>query len=53
MNTACSSVEELCINFAFDRLDALTERRLLHAKPLRGSCDVPFFSDSDEIPKVP
>jgi hypothetical protein len=46
-------MEELCINFAFDRLDALTERRLLHAKPLRGSCDVPLLSNSDEISKVP
>ena len=53
IDTARLSVEEPRIKFAFDRLDALTERRLLHAKPLRGSCDVPFFSDSDEIPKVP
>jgi hypothetical protein len=51
-DTARLSVKELHIEFAFDRLDALTERRLLHAEPRRGSRDVPFVGNGDEIPKV-
>src|SRR5262249_60692761 len=47
------SVKQLHIEFAFDRLDALAERRLRNAKPLRGPCDVPFLGNSDEILQVP
>src|SRR5215467_11189266 len=53
LNTACSSVEQLHIEFALHRLDALTERRLLHAKSLGGARNVSFLGDSDEIPAVP
>jgi hypothetical protein len=47
------SAKELHVEFAFDRLDALTKRRLLHAKPLGGSRDVTFLGNGDEIPKMP
>src|SRR5262244_3543585 len=53
LDTARLSVKQLHIKFAFDRLDALTERRLLHAKPLRSPGDVPFLGNSDEILQVP
>jgi len=45
-------VEELHIEFSLHRLDALTEWRLLHAKPLRGPRDVPFLGDSNEVPEM-
>ena len=53
LDAARLSVKELRIKLALDRLDALAERRLLHAKPLGGTRDVPFLGDGDEIPKVP
>src|SRR5215467_323978 len=53
LDTARLSAKELHIEFAFDRLDALTEWRLLHAKPLCSPRDVPFLGNSDEILQVP
>jgi hypothetical protein len=53
LDTTRFSAEELHIELAFDRLDALTERRLLHAKPLRRPGDVSFLGNSDEILQVP
>jgi hypothetical protein len=52
LDTPRLASKELYIHFPFDRLDLSAERRLLHAKPLRGARDVPFLGDSDEIPKV-
>jgi hypothetical protein len=45
--------EQLRIDFTFDRPDLPTERRRLHAEPLRGPRDVPFLSDRDDIAKLP
>jgi hypothetical protein len=52
-DTARLSVKKLDIQLAFDRLDTLTERRLLHAKPLRSPRDVTLLGNSDEILQVP
>jgi len=53
LNAARLAVKELNVEFAFDRLDPLTEWRLLHAEPLGGARDVPFLCDRDEIAEVP
>src|SRR5262249_17177945 len=53
LDTARLSVKQLHIELAFDRLDALTERRFLHAEPLRGPCNVPFLGNGNEILQVP
>ena len=34
------------------RPDLLAERRLLHAKPLRGAGDVPFLGDGEEVAEM-
>jgi hypothetical protein len=47
------SMKKLHIELAFDCLDALTERRLLHSQPLGGSRDVAFLGNGDEIPEMP
>jgi hypothetical protein len=49
LDTTRFSAEELNLKFPFERSDLLTERRLLHIKPLCGPGDVPFLSDCDEI----
>ena len=54
-NTARLAAKELNIKFALDRLDALAERRLLHAEPFGGPRDMSFFSffcNGDEIPEM-
>jgi hypothetical protein len=53
LNAARLAVKELHIEFAFDRLDPLTEWRLLHAELLGSARDVPFLGDRDEIAEVP
>src|SRR5262245_45424603 len=47
------TTKQLHVKLAFHCLDAEAERRLLHAKPLRGSCDMPFLRNGDEVSKVP
>ena len=47
------AAEQLGVDFAFDCPDLPTERRRLHAEPLRGPRDVPFLSDRNEIAKLP
>src|SRR6476659_6442888 len=46
------AAKQLHIELGFDRLDPLAKRRLLHAEPLRGPRDVPFFGDGDEVPEM-
>src|SRR5580698_999270 len=46
------AAEQLDVEFALDRLDLPTQRRLLHAEPLGGPGDVTFLGDRDEIAKV-
>jgi len=53
LDTARFAAEQLHVEFAFQRLDLLAERRLLHAKPFSGARDVPFLSDRNEISEVP
>jgi hypothetical protein len=47
------ALKQLYVQLAFDCLDALTERRLLHAKALGGPGDMPLLGDRDEVPEVP
>jgi hypothetical protein len=51
-NAARLAAKELNIKLAFDRFDPLAERRLLHAKPFGGACDMSFLRDRDEIPEI-
>jgi hypothetical protein len=51
-NPARLAAKQLHVKLSFYRLDLRTERWLLHVEPLRGSCDVTFFGDGDEITKV-
>src|SRR5262245_16929207 len=53
LDTARLAAKQLHIKLAFHCLDAEAERGLLHAKPLRGSRDMPFLRDCDEVSKVP
>jgi hypothetical protein len=53
LDPARLTAKELHVEFAFDRLDPLTKRRLLHAKPLGGPRDVSFLGNGDEIPEMP
>src|SRR5262249_45187709 len=53
IDPTCFAMEQLHIELTFHRLDAEAERRLLHAKPLRGSRDMPFLRNGDEVSKVP
>src|SRR5262245_26621210 len=52
LDAAPFAAEELNVKLAFTRLDPLAERRLLHAKPLGGPRNVPFFGNRNEIPEV-
>src|SRR5262245_56123963 len=47
------AAKQLHVKLALHCLDAEAERRLLHAKALRGSGDMPFLRNGDEISKVP
>ena len=52
-DSACFAAKQLHIKLTFHRLNPEAERGLLHAKPLRGSCDMPFLRNGDEVSKVP
>jgi hypothetical protein len=47
------AAKELDAELGFDRLDPLAERRLLHAEPLGGSCDVAVLGNGHELTEVP
>src|SRR5262245_43161537 len=53
LDTARLATEELHVKLTLDRLELLTERRLLHAKPFGRSRDVRFLSDGDEVAQMP
>jgi hypothetical protein len=53
LHPACFAAEKLHMELAFDRLNLLAERWLLHAEPLGGPGDVPLFRDSDDIAEMP
>jgi len=53
LNATRLAAKQLYIKFALDSLDALTERRLLHAEPLGSPRDVFFLGDRDEISEMP
>src|SRR5262245_61558971 len=53
LNAARLAAEELHVELAFDRLDLLTEWRLLHPKALGGARDVTFFGDGDKVTQMP
>src|SRR5262245_1638551 len=44
--------KQLHIKLTFHSLDAEAERGLLHAKPLRGSCNMSFLRNCDEVSEV-
>jgi hypothetical protein len=53
LNAARLAAKKLHIEFAFDRLDALAERRLLHSQPFRGARDVALLGDCNEVAEMP
>jgi hypothetical protein len=52
LDTARLAQEQLHIEFALERLDELAKRRLLHAQPFRGACDVLFLRYRDETSEM-
>jgi hypothetical protein len=52
LDTPSLAAEELCAEVAFHRLDTVAQMRLLHAEALRGTGNVSFFGDSDEMPEM-
>jgi hypothetical protein len=52
LNAARLAAKKLNIEFAFDRFDALAERRLLNAQPFGGARDMSFVCNYNEIAEV-
>jgi hypothetical protein len=53
LDPARLAAKQLHAELAFHCFNPEAERGLLHAKPLRGSCDMPFLRNGDEVSKVP
>jgi quercetin dioxygenase-like cupin family protein len=53
LDAARLATKQLHVKFLFDRLDQLTEWRLLDAEPIRRSRDVVLLGDRDEISEMP
>jgi hypothetical protein len=53
LNSASYTAEQLYPDFFLDCLDEAAERRLLKAKPLSRTGDVPFFRYGDNVTEVP
>ena len=51
-NAARQAPKQLNVKLAFDRLDPLAERRLLHAQPLGSASDMPFLCDGNKLLKM-
>ncbi len=52
-NAARLAAEELHLQFRFQRLDLLAQRRLLDAQALGGAGDVAFLGHGNEVAQVP
>jgi hypothetical protein len=52
-DTSGLAKKELHIELSLQGPDLLTERRLLHPKPLGRSSNVALLRNGDEVPKVP
>jgi hypothetical protein len=52
LNASPLAAKQLHIEFPLHRLNLPAQRRLLHVKPLRGPCHMPFFGNRNEISEV-
>ena len=52
LHPARFATQKLGVQFSFQGLDLLTERRLLNTQAFGGAGDVPFLGDGDEIAEM-